>query len=143
MNTLKILPGSVIPLMIFLAFSCSGNQQHDAEKPVEKSDADPGLHTQITGEWLRTDGSYVLNIQKFNDDSTLTTIYLNPKPIHIAETGWKVQEGFVYLFVRFDDEGYPGSYYSLGYLPEEDKLYGFYYQAVMDQEFEVLFERKP
>jgi len=142
MKTRKLLFGWLCSLLIIASLSCTGNQQEQAEQLKEKSDTDPGLHIQITGEWLRTDGNYVLNIEKFNSDSTLNAIYLNPKPINIAETHWKVQDGYIYFFVKFDDEGYPGSYYSLGYLPEEDKLFGLYYQAAMNQEFEVVFERK-
>lgn len=124
------------------SFFCSESQTDRATQSEENPGDNSGLHTHITGEWLRTDGNYVLNIEKFKADSTLRAFYLNPKPVHIAETRWKVQDGHVYFFIKFDDEGYPGSYYSLGYLPEEDRLYGFYYQAVMNREFEVIFERK-
>ena len=84
----------------------------------------------------------MLRIERFNNDSTINAGYLNPKPIHIAETRRKVIDDTVNFYVIFEDEGYPGSYYSLGYITEEDKLYGFYYQAVINQEFEVVFTRK-
>ncbi len=142
MKSLKIFRWCISFSAMIVIISCSGNQQEQSSKIEDKSGNDPGLHLQITGEWLRTDGNYVFNIEKFNADSTLQAVYLNPKPIHIVETRWKLQDGFVYFFIKFEDEGYPGSYYSLGYLPEEDKLYGFYYQAQMNQEFEVVFERK-
>ena len=127
---------------MIMTIACSGERQDKTESAKTIPDQGPGLHPEVTGEWLRTDGNYVLNIQRFNPDSTLNAIYLNPRPINIAETRWKVQDNYIYFYVKFDDQGYPGSYYSLGYLPEEDKLYGLYYQAVMGQEFEVIFERK-
>ena len=124
------------------SFSCSESDTDRAAQSEESTGDNAGLHVHITGEWLRTDGNYTLNVEKFNTDSTVNAFYYNPRPIHIAETRWKVQDDHVFFFIKFDDEGYPGSYYSLGYLPEEDRLYGFYYQAVMNQEFEVIFERK-
>jgi len=91
---------------------------------------------------MRTDGDYVLDIKGFNSDSTMDVAYLNPNPINISETKWKVHEGYVYFYVLFDDVGYPGSYYSLGYFPEEDKLYGKYFQATQKQQYDIVFERK-
>ncbi len=142
MKSAKIYHLLVSFVLMIAVISCSGKQDEKPGQQSEDSNSKQALHVQITGEWLRTDGNYVLNIEKFNADSTLRAFYLNPKPIHIAETRWKVQDDHVFFFIKFDDEGYPGSYYSLGYLPEEDRLYGFYYQAVMNQEFEVIFERK-
>ena len=127
-------------VMFMVLLSCSETQDKTAEKKETPTDQ-PGLHAQIIGEWLRPDGNYVLILEKFNPDSTVSARYLNPRPIHIAETRWKTQDGYVYFYIKFDDEGYPGSYYSLGYLPEEDKLYGLYYQATMRQEYEVEFVR--
>ncbi len=98
--------------------------------------------TAVLGKWQRTDGGYVLEINNLKADSTLEAGYYNPNPINVSETQWKVKDGHFYFFVKFDDEGYPGSYYSLGYYAEEDRLYGFYYQAVQQQKYDVAFERK-
>jgi hypothetical protein len=46
------------------------------------------------------------------------------------------------LFIKLQDEGYPGSIYTLYYYAEKDALAGFYYQAAMQQTFEVVFIRK-
>lgn len=96
---------------------------------------------KILGSWIRPDGGYILDIKNFNKGS-FEASYYNPKSIFIAETEWKIQDGYVYLFIKFDDEGYPGSYYSLGYYPEKDLLAGFYYQAVAKQKFDVYFQRE-
>ena len=94
------------------------------------------------GKWLRSDGGYILELNNLKTDSTLEAAYFNPNPINISETQWKVQDGHLYFLVKFDDEGYPGSYYSLGYYEEEDRLYGFYFQAVQQQKYDVVFERE-
>ena len=132
---------AVVPLVLLIIISCS-DDQHNASAGKDGEKNSPGLHVQVTGEWLRTDGNYILNLNRFNADSTINAVYLNPRSIHIAETRWKVRDTFVYILVKFEDEGYPGSYYSLGYIPEKDILYGLYYQAALDQEFEVVFERR-
>jgi hypothetical protein len=52
---------------------------------------------------------------------------------------WK---GLIKLFIKLQDKGYQGSTYTLYYYAEKDALAGFYYQANMDQTFEVVFLRK-
>jgi len=126
-------------LLITIAACSNQPQNKQKEKSVYVSD------TQLTaalGKWQRTDGGYVLEINNLKSDSTLEAAYFNPNPINVSETHWKTQRGYLYIFVKFDDEGYPGSYYSLGYYPEEDRLYGFYFQAVQQEKFDVVFERK-
>lgn len=141
MSTFKSLWIFILFFMIAFQVACTEQQR---EKQTEKA-SDPvvksGLHAEIVGEWLRPDGNYVLILEKFSPDSTVVARYLNPRPIHISETRWKTQDGYIYFYIKFDDEGYPGSYYSLGYLPEEDKLYGIYYQVMMRQQYEVEFVR--
>ena len=46
------------------------------------------------------------------------------------------------LFIKLDDEGYPGCTYALRYDPEYDAMVGIYYQAAMKQSFDVVFQRK-
>lgn len=43
--------------------------------------------------------------------------------------------------VKLRDVGYPGSAYTLVYVPEKDVLLGSYFQAVSRQYFDVLFVR--
>jgi len=96
----------------------------------------------LVGKWVRTDGSYTLRIRDVKQDGTVDAGYFNPKEIHIAEATVSDREGLVKLFIRFQDEGYPGSTYTLYYYAEKDALAGFYYQAVMKQTFEVVFIRE-
>jgi len=97
---------------------------------------------ELVGKWVRTDGGYTLRIRDVKQDGTVDAGYFNPKDIHIAEANVSDREGLVKLFIRFQDEGYPGSTYTLYYYAEKDALAGFYYQAVMKQTFEVVFIRE-
>jgi hypothetical protein len=47
------------------------------------------------------------------------------------------------VFVELRDVNYPGSTYALTYDAERDQLKGIYYQAAMQQQFEVFFVRTP
>jgi len=96
----------------------------------------------IAGEWARTDGSYTLRVQNVTTDGSVDVTYFNPAEIHVAESRVSTHEGLIKLYVKLQDEGYPGSTYTLYYYATEDALAGFYYQAAMDQTFEVIFLRK-
>ena len=129
---------AILVLLPFLFGTSCGNQEKKAEQAKYVSD------TQLTaalGKWQRSDSPYVLVLSNIKTDSTLVAKYLNPKSINISETHWKTSDGYFYFYIKFDDEGYPGSYYSLGYYPEEDRLFGFYYQAMQKQKYDVVFER--
>ena len=126
-------------LLISIIAACSNqSQKKQEEKSIYVSDT---KLTAALGKWQRTDGDYIIELSNIKTDSTLEAAYLNPNPIHVSETAWKVNDGYVYFFIKLDDEGYPGSFYSLGYYPEEDRLYGFYYQALQQQQYDVIFER--
>jgi hypothetical protein len=136
MNYLRHI--SILLVLALLCLAC-------ANQPEQKNKSSYISNTELTaalGKWQRTDGDYILELKNLKTDSTLEVAYLNPKPINVGESSWKVQNGYLYLYVKLDDEGYPGSYYSLGYYKEDDHLYGFYYQAMQQQKFEVAFERK-
>jgi hypothetical protein len=67
------------------------------------------------------------------------------EPLEITgsnEIGYVLWKGFVKLFIKLQDKGYPGSTYNLYYYPKKDVLAGFYYQAAIGQTFEVIFLRK-
>jgi hypothetical protein len=44
-------------------------------------------------------------------------------------------------FIELRDVNYPGSTYTLTYDAERDQLKGIYYQALQQQQFEVVFVR--
>jgi hypothetical protein len=96
----------------------------------------------IAGQWARIDGSYNLRVENVMSDGTADVSYFNPRRIRVAESRVSSQDGQIRLFVKLQDEGYPGCTYTLFYYPEEDALAGVYYQAAVDQRYEVIFMRK-
>jgi len=75
-------------------------------------------------------------------DGRAAVAYLNPRPIRVARAEARREGEIVGLFVEFDDVGYPGSTYTLGYDAASGQLKGLYYQAVQRQQFEVYFVRQ-
>jgi len=96
----------------------------------------------IIGEWVRPDGGYIIRIRDINPDGSVDAGYFNPGKINISEANVSLWKGFVKLFIKLQDKGYPGSTYTLYYYPKKDALAGFYYQAAIGQTFEVIFLRK-
>ena len=96
----------------------------------------------LIGDWVRPDGGYIVRVRDVNPDGSVDAEYLNPNKINIAEANISMWKGFVKLFIKLQDKGYPGSTYTLYYYTEKDALAGFYYQAEIGQTFEVVFIRK-
>ena len=94
------------------------------------------------GGWIRTDGGYGIHVRDIRPDGSADAGYFNPKEINIAEANVSEWKGMGKLFIKLQDEGYPGSTYTLYYYPEKEALAGFYYQAAMKQTFEVVFIRE-
>ena len=96
----------------------------------------------IAGQWNRIDGNYTLQVQDVMSDGKVNVSYFNPGEIHVAESRVSAEDGRVKLFVKLQDDGYPGCTYTLFYYPEENALAGVYYQAAVDRTYEVIFVRK-
>ena len=103
---------------------------------------DPAIQQKFIGQWVRSDGGYVIHVREVKPDGSVDAEYFNPKPINVSEANVSVWKGFDQLFIKLEDKGYPGSTYKLYYYAEKDQLAGFYYQAVDKETFEVLFRRK-
>lgn len=101
----------------------------------------PNSHL-LTGDWIRSDGGYRISIRSITADGTLTVEYYNPNPIKVGKARWESEDDSLYVQIELQDINYPGSTYTLQYLPEEDKLAGIYFQAVEGATYEVLFNRK-
>jgi len=104
--------------------------------------AQPFDFSVIAGRWDRLDGSYSLRVENVNSDGTADVSYFNPGKIHVSENRVSTQDGRIKLFVKLQDEGYPGCTYTLFYYPEHDVLAGAYHQAAVDRTYEVIFVRK-
>jgi hypothetical protein len=95
----------------------------------------------LMGSWVRTDAPYNLNIAGFAADGTMKVAYLNPKSINVGRANWTLSNGTISIYVELRDENYPGSHYTLYYMPERDLLAGKYFQAVEGVTYDVGFMR--
>ena len=96
---------------------------------------------KLKGKWLRPDGGYILEIRSVEPDGKMDAGYFNPQSIHVAKAE-AAQEGAVTkVSIELRDVNYPGSTYVLTYEAAIDQLTGIYYQATLQQRFEVVFVR--
>ena len=93
----------------------------------------------LVGNWLRTDSDYRLQISEVNEDFTLEAKYFNPNPINVGRASWQETYGSLKIIIELRDVNYPGSTYTLNYLPDKNLLAGDYYQAVEGLTFYVEF----
>ena len=96
---------------------------------------------RLVGSWVRPDGGYVLELMKVGKDGSLKAAYFNPRPIHVSRAEYRRKGGTISIFVELRDINYPGSTYNLHYDPVSDRLKGIYFQAALQQQYEVEFER--
>jgi len=95
----------------------------------------------LMGRWQRTDGGYVIEIRSIAPDGKISAGYFNPRPINVENAQASMHKEQIKVEVKLRDVGYPGSAYTLVYVPEKDVLLGSYFQAVSRQYFDVLFVR--
>jgi len=102
--------------------------------------ADAGFGV-LNGRWLRPDGGYVLEIRGVNAAGAIVAVYLNPRPINVARAEATRDGSTLKVFVELRAPNYPGSTYTLTYDPNRDQLTGTYFQAALQQTFDVAFVR--
>jgi hypothetical protein len=76
-----------------------------------------------------------------NDDHTLADQYFNPNPINIGKANWEESNSSLKIIVELRDVNYPGSTYTVNYLPDRDIIGGENFQAVEGLTFYVEFTR--
>ncbi len=108
--------------------------------PLAAASTRPQL-AKLQGKWARTDGDYLLEITSVGSDGKMEAAYYNPNPIKVSKALGISEAKDTKVFVELRDEGYPGCTYSLTYSPETDQLFGTYFQAAMQQSYEVVFSR--
>jgi hypothetical protein len=98
---------------------------------------------KLKGKWVRTDseGNYVLEIATVAESKQLDASYHNPRPIHVSKAEASQVGQAVKVFVELRDVKYPGCTYDLTYDPPSDSLQGIYFQAALQQQFDVVFVR--
>jgi hypothetical protein len=108
--------------------------------PAVKATLNPGF-ARLVGKWFRPDGGYVIEIQSVEPSGKMDAAYSNPRPIHVARAEATQEGPATKAFIELRDVNYPGSTYDLVYDAASDQLTGIYYQAVVKQQFEVVFVR--
>jgi hypothetical protein len=127
----------LLMVWLFLPWSVSAESGNtNSPKPAQTD------YGRIAGKWLRPDGGYVLELNDVKPEGKLKAAYFNPRPINVGKVEWRSMDGRIQVFVELRDVNYPGSTYKLIYDPEQDRLHGYYYQAVQKVTFDVVFVRK-
>jgi hypothetical protein len=136
-NKLLYISAAALILIASLVFLISNNGTDSSTNKTTAADKN-----SLVGDWVRTDAQYLIRITKVNDDGTMTAQYFNPNPINVGKANWESSYGNLKVMVEMRDVNYPGSTYTLNYLPDRDMLAGEYYQAVEGLTFYVEFTKK-
>jgi hypothetical protein len=112
-----------------------------AQLAPSASSPDPSSFDLLQGRWVRKDGGYVITIKAVDVTGKLDAGYANPNslPFHTAVA--TSDGGVIKLFFELRAGGYNGSTYTLTFDAADNRLKGVYYQAVVKQKFDVVFER--
>ena len=114
-------------------------RKQQLKSPPQKIAPDFG---RLVGAWVRPDGGYVIEISKIYPNGRVDAAYFNPRPIYVSRANVSEKNGIIELFIELQGKGYPGSTYTLRYNPDSDVMVGIYFQAVIQQQFDVYFKRK-
>ena len=99
-------------------------------------------YQNLKGKWVRRYGGYVVDIMNVDESGKMDAAYLNPRSIRVAKAEASHDGATVKVFLELRDVNYPGSTYNLTYDAQRDQLRGVYFQAVQQQQFEVIFDRE-
>lgn len=97
---------------------------------------------KLLGRWERPDGGYVLEFRSVDADGKLDAGYFNPGPIKVERALAVLEAGSPKVFVVLRDVNYPGCTYKLTYDVKADQLFGQYFQASMNETYDVAFGRQ-
>ncbi len=117
----------------------ASSEPTDAVKPLPAA-----TRQKLLGSWQRTDADYAIEIRLVNEDCVTDARYFNPfnqRSINVAKATLTEQAGGAEFFMELRDVGYPGSTYTLRYDEPSDSFSGIYYQAAMQQSYDVSFQR--
>jgi hypothetical protein len=116
-----------------------------ASAPAASAVADtaaPAEVQKMIGRWLRSDGTYALEIRGADRSGVVQAGYYNPKSINVSRAIWMRGPDGLQVIVELNDVGYPGATYVLSHDAAEDRLFGKYNQPQMGQSFDVDFVRQ-
>jgi hypothetical protein len=114
---------------VLLSLSFGALQAQQGLQP--KYDISPSIaklpeQSDFFGTWLRSDGTYRVEIEAGKQAGIVVARYFNPEPINVETSTFDEIEGQPRLEFVLRDEGYPGSAYRLIYLAERRVLVGTY-----------------
>jgi len=136
-NKIIYISAAALIIIAALVFFISNNRSESSTPKSKTADKNT-----LVGDWVRTDAQYLIRITQVNDDGTMTAQYFNPNPINVGSASWEQSYGNLKIIIEMRDVNYPGSTYTLNYLPDRDMLAGEYYQAVEGLTFYVEFSRR-
>lgn len=141
------LLGGMCLLIIALTGACTDKKSDEeiakgqGENAAKVSAQKKSNFQKLAGRWVRTDGGYIIEIRNVAFDGKMDAGYFNPRPINVSVAKASLGNSGIQVFIELQDQGYPGSTYTLVHDPAKDVLKGFYYQAAMQQTFDVIFAR--
>jgi hypothetical protein len=138
---LGILAGLAIVVVVFLAVKSGRETERKSAAPAITPRAQELTTQRLIGNWMRTDGGYIIAVRSVDPEGRVDAAYFNPRKINVSRAEAAVKGKTANLFVELRDEGYPGSTYTLEYDSTNDALSGVYFQAVLQQSFNVMFVR--
>jgi hypothetical protein len=140
-----VVAALAVVIVGFLASSRPGGAPggQSPTPPVPTTPEPPSLYGALLGRWARTDGDYLLEVRAVDGTGKAQVNYFNPRPVHVARAEARREGEQCTLVVVLEDVGYPGSCYTLHYSPADKRLSGEYYQAALQETFEVSFTRLP
>ena len=138
---LGILAGLAIVVVVLLVVRSGRETERRSAAPATTPRAQEPNTQKLIGNWVRTDGGYIIAVRSVDPAGRVDASYVNPRPINVSRAEAVVTGKTARLFIELRDEGYPGSTYTLEYDSTNDALVGVYFQAVQQQSYNVIFVR--
>jgi len=139
--SLGILAGLAIVVVVLLAVKSGREAERRLPAPAITPRVQEPNTQKLIGNWVRTDGGYIIAVRSVDPGGRVDAAYFNPRPINVSRAEAVVKGKTARLFIELRDEGYPGSIYTLEYDSTNDALVGVYFQAVQQQSYNVIFVR--
>jgi len=99
------------------------------------------LFEKLVGRWERTDGDYALELRSVDAEGKFDASYLNPGKINVERAQAVIESGATKVFAVLRDVNYPGCTYKLTYDAKTDQLTGEYFQAAIQETYQVILTR--
>ena len=146
-SSLRFLPLLGVVAILALMVSCGSKTETPAAPPAPQTNAAPAAAAvspelaKLVGKWQRPDGGYVVDIRSVDPSGKLDVGYFNPNPINVSRAAAWRDKGTSKLVIELRDANYPGCTYTLEHNAQTDQLFGQYFQAALQETFEVVFTR--